>query len=197
MKIKHIIAACVLGATLGFAQEGDCICFELKGEMGKELKALIEKYHGEIAEAKIRSVRGGYDRGYGRTQQGDFSMFTLEEKEAMQNKHLIAEGKPLYERKCKSCHGENAEKRAYGKSRPLKDLSKEQMLNAIIGYTNNTYDRGMAFIMRPHAASVTESQMESIAAYIKSLNPEEPKEEKTDKKKKPTVPKGGGLNIEQ
>ena len=89
----------------------------------------------------------------------------LEEKIKLQQA-----GKSLYVNKCQSCHGANGELEARGYSRPLDTLSLEQMQDAIRGYTNGTYNRGLAISMRPIANSISSNDVEEIYSYLSKIN---------------------------
>jgi len=89
-----------------------------------------------------------------------------EEKEIV--KSSLQEGEKLYNTTCKSCHGDGSI-RAYSTSRPLNDLSLEDMKEAIRDYTNGNKDNGMAMIMSPYANSTTSSDIESVYNYLQTL----------------------------
>lgn len=80
-------------------------------------------------------------------------------------------GKALYINKCQQCHGEKADKRAYATSRPLIDLTLDDMQISIRDYVNEEYDRGNAFIMKPYANLLTVDRVKDVYSYIKSLKP--------------------------
>ncbi|WP_421715917.1 c-type cytochrome [Arcobacter arenosus] len=91
-------------------------------------------------------------------------------------------GKKIYIDKCQSCHGEKAEKRAYGTSRPLVELSLDDMDQSINDYMYDNYDRGNAHVMKPYATFLTGTKVKEVYSYIQSLKPkkEEPKEDKKE-----------------
>ena len=158
--IKSLVAASVVAISL--QAESQYLCFELKGEMGEELKALVEKYHGDIKNADIQIVSP-------RAQQGRFSSFNIEQTQGIDRTGMIERGRDLYERRCQSCHGLNGETRAYNKSQALSTMSVREIEVAMRGYKNGTLDRGAAFVMRPHAISLNGSQISDIAEYIEHL----------------------------
>jgi cytochrome c553 len=96
-----------------------------------------------------------------------------EEKKAAEikiQKDLATEGETFYVNKCQSCHGEKGELKANGYSRPLNTLSNEEMRSSISGYTNGTYDRGMASIMRPISSTLTYVTLDKVHAYLNKIN---------------------------
>lgn len=84
---------------------------------------------------------------------------------------MSKDGKKFYINKCQSCHGEKAEKKAYGTSRPLIDLSLEDMQLSIRDYRVDDYDRGNAFVMKRYVNILTEKRIKDIYSYIKTLKP--------------------------
>jgi len=133
----------------------DTYVFEAKGAFAKELKALIDKYskEGKI-EAKvykkspreksiIGSILGGGD-GYTKS------------------------GKELYMKNCASCHGEKGEKYAGAGSRPLINMSEEDIITALEKYKRDEHFGGsMKMLMYDVAVPLRGVEMEEIAAYIK------------------------------
>ena len=80
-------------------------------------------------------------------------------------------GKEFYTNKCQSCHGEKGEKAAYNASRPLKDMSIDDMEYSINRYTNDSqYGNGYQTLMGPIAAGVKKDNIEKIYNYLKSIN---------------------------
>ncbi len=68
---------------------------------------------------------------------------------------------------CKGCHGSNFEKPALGKSKIVKDMSKEDILKALKGYKDGSYGATMKGVMKGQVASLKEADMEAIATEIK------------------------------
>ena len=162
--LKYTLGALFLASSLyASSTTSDCVCFKLEGEMGEELKALIEKYHGEIATMKIDDSSSSSQEDKG------FSLFSVTEKKALTSAELSAIGQKLYESKCAVCHGDNGQKKAYGKSRALNTLSAEEMAKSIRGYKGGIYDRGMAFLMAPFASNVSEEEIKGVYEYLQGL----------------------------
>ncbi|MEA3387273.1 MAG: c-type cytochrome [Patescibacteria group bacterium] len=75
-------------------------------------------------------------------------------------------GKASY-KKCAGCHGPNGEKKGLGKSLIIKDMSKEKIIEALIGYQKGTYGAGMKALMTSQVKTLTEQDIKNIAEYIK------------------------------
>ncbi len=95
------------------------------------------------------------------------------EKKAIEVKAIqdaAINGEKTYVNKCQSCHGTNGEKNAYNTSRPLKDLSIEDMSVSIRDYKLGNKTSGNAIIMTPYANYVNENDIKGIYSYLKKIN---------------------------
>ena len=81
---------------------------------------------------------------------------------------MAADGAALF-KKCAGCHGTNAEKKALGKSKIIKDLSKEDIIAAIKGYQDGTYGGPMKGLMKGQVAGLDDEKITTIAEYISGL----------------------------
>ena len=68
---------------------------------------------------------------------------------------------------CTGCHGQNFEKAALGKSKIVKDMSKSDIVKALKGYKDGSYGAAMKGIMKGQVASLSDADIDSIAASIK------------------------------
>jgi cytochrome c553 len=172
--LKKIIFCLVV--CVGVLNASGQICFKLEGKMGEEIKALLEKYKGSLEGVSIQNNGGAI------TTNADKLMRQVEAKiEAKRVKKIeddkkaiakqqIVDGKALFNKKCKICHGAKGEKEAYNKSRPLNTLALKEMQKAIVGYQLDQYDRGLSMIMKPYANSLMIEDVEAIYNYLKTLN---------------------------
>jgi cytochrome c len=88
---------------------------------------------------------------------------------------------------CIACHGSNFEKSALGKSKIVKDMSKEEIEEILIGYKNKTYGGPMKGVMLGQVFNKTEDDLRDIATSIKGEKViEKNKIEKIVKVKTPT-----------
>ena len=68
---------------------------------------------------------------------------------------------------CAGCHGQHFEKKAMGKSKVVKDMSKADIVAALKGYKDGTYGGAMKGIMVGQVKALSDADMEAIAASIK------------------------------
>jgi len=70
---------------------------------------------------------------------------------------------------CASCHGQNAEKAALGKSKIIKGWSVQDVTIALNGYKDGSYGGPMKSIMKGQANKLNDEQIASLAEYISKL----------------------------
>jgi len=68
---------------------------------------------------------------------------------------------------CTGCHGQNFEKPALGKSKVVKDMSKEDIVKALKGYKDGSYGGAMKGMMKGQVASLSDADIDAIAGSIK------------------------------
>ncbi len=68
---------------------------------------------------------------------------------------------------CKGCHGDNFEKKALGKSKVVKEMSKEAIIKALKGYKAGTYGGAMKKPMEGQVKNLSDKDIEAIATKIK------------------------------
>ncbi len=62
---------------------------------------------------------------------------------------------------CKGCHGANFEKAALGKSKIVKDMTKQEVNDAMVGYKNGTYGGPMKGVMKGQVARYSDEELRS------------------------------------
>ena len=67
---------------------------------------------------------------------------------------------------CAGCHGANFEKAALGKSKIVKDLSKEDIVKALKGYKDGSYGGAMKTVMKGQVAKLDDKAIAEIASSI-------------------------------
>ncbi len=68
---------------------------------------------------------------------------------------------------CVGCHGQQFEKAAMGKSKIVKEMTKEEIVAALKGYKDGSYGGGMKGLMTGQVAALDDAKIEAIAALIK------------------------------
>jgi len=68
---------------------------------------------------------------------------------------------------CKGCHGDNFEKQALGKSKVVKDMTKEEIAKALKGFKEGTYGGAMKGIMQRQTEKYSDEELEEMAEAIK------------------------------
>ena len=68
---------------------------------------------------------------------------------------------------CIGCHGANFEKAAMGKSKIVKDMSKEEIIASLKGYKDGSYGGPMKGLMKGQVATLDDAAIEAMAAAIK------------------------------
>jgi len=79
------------------------------------------------------------------------------------------DGGTIYNKKCKSCHGAKAEKKALNKSQVIANWDKDKIVKALLGYKEGTYGGAMKGIMKGKVKDYDKKEMEEIAKYITTL----------------------------
>ena len=60
---------------------------------------------------------------------------------------------------CKACHGKNFEKAALGSSKIVKDMTREEVSDALVGYKDKTYGRNMKGLMIDKVKEYTKEEL--------------------------------------
>ena len=94
----------------------------------------------------------------------------IKAKEAQEIQEATIDGEKTYVNKCQTCHGVNGEKSAYNTSRPLKDLSIEDMNDSIKNYKTGRVDSQNATLMAPYANYLDAKTIQGIHSYLKKIN---------------------------
>ena len=94
----------------------------------------------------------------------------IKAKEIQEIKEAAIDGENIYKNKCQACHGATGEKSAYNTSRPLKNLSVEEMSDSIKDYKNGAVASQNAILMAPYANYVNENILKGIHGYLNKIN---------------------------
>ena len=163
--IKKIFASTLLSLSLLNANE--CVCFELKGEFGEEIKAILKKYSKNLGSKDIQVIREDADLTI---QEKSFleSLIGTGEVASSNQKNDLENGKKLYNRDCASCHGEKGEI-AVAKKTPINTWSAQDIADESKSYQNQDFQGQSRFIKNQIAQRYTKKDMEDVGAYVESL----------------------------
>ncbi|EES89459.1 c-type cytochrome [Helicobacter canadensis] len=163
--IKKIFASTLLSLSLLNANE--CVCFELKGEFGEEIKAILKKYSKNLGSKDIQVVREDADLT---VQEKSFlqSLIGTGEVASSSQKYNLENGKKLYNRDCASCHGEKGEI-AVAKKAPINTWSAQNIADEIKSYQDQSFQGQSRFVKNQIAQRYTKKDMEDVGAYVESL----------------------------
>lgn len=67
---------------------------------------------------------------------------------------------------CAACHGQNFEKSALGQSKIVKDMTKEEVENALLGYKYGTYGGDYKELMKGQVSRYSDDELREIAQQI-------------------------------
>ncbi len=67
---------------------------------------------------------------------------------------------------CKGCHGQNFEKHALGKSKIVKDMTKAEVAEALVGYKNGTFGGPMKGVMKGQVARYSVADLKAAAQVL-------------------------------
>lgn len=68
--------------------------------------------------------------------------------------------------KCVACHGANGEKVALGKSKIIKDMTKQEIVDSLKGYKDGSYGGPMKALMKGQVTSLSDADIQAIAEKI-------------------------------
>jgi cytochrome c553 len=78
------------------------------------------------------------------------------------------DGSKLYA-KCISCHGQNGEKVALGKSQIIQGWDENKIYTSLKGYQDGTYGGAMQGVMKAQVSNMSDSELRALAKHITSL----------------------------
>ena len=144
----------------------------------------LKSKHWEIKDIKITSNKDNtFDfiyilsknepsKQFSNNQEIDYEVIA---KKAMQyqikkkKESTQKSAKNIYIKQCQSCHGVRGEEEAFGTSRALNTLSKNEFLTMMLEYKSGDLDNGNAMFMRPNAAFTTDEFNKYIYEYIQTV----------------------------
>lgn len=163
------MALAALLMTVALNAENECVCFELKGEFGDEIKAILQKYSKNLGSKDIKVVREDSDltvaeRSFLESLMGSAKVSAPAGGKA----YDLENGKRLYDRDCASCHGVNAEVSLSGKA-AIGTWKPEDISLELRDYQLGQYDGPSRFVKQSIATTYRKKEMDDVAHYIQSL----------------------------
>jgi len=76
------------------------------------------------------------------------------------------DGAALFSSKCASCHGENGEKAALGKSEVISKWTIAKFKIAISGYKDGSYGGNMKVLMKSQVATLSDAEILALAEFV-------------------------------
>ncbi len=87
---------------------------------------------------------------------------------AILSSSVVAADATLY-KKCAGCHGQQAEKKAMGKSKIINSMTAAEIVGALNGYKDGSYGGSMKGLMKGQVKSLDDEQIESLAQTISEM----------------------------
>ena len=144
-------------------------------EVAQVVKKVVEVTTKKVAEKTVNLVEKEDNIV---AKQDDVVQKQVESKKVVVPKKVVKEvpkpviakidGAKLF-KKCTSCHGQNAEKKALNKSNIIKGWSIDKTIAAINGYKDGSYGSSMKGVMKPQVAKLTKAEVQALAEYISKL----------------------------
>ncbi|MFP4486230.1 MAG: c-type cytochrome [Campylobacterales bacterium] len=79
-------------------------------------------------------------------------------------------GKELYEAKCQSCHGDQAQLRGLGKSEVIAGWDSAKIVNSLKGYKSGDINKyGLGATMKTTLSTMNDEQIQKVSDYISTL----------------------------
>ena len=166
MKKLATILACAM-ALSGALSANECVCFELKGEFGEEIKAIMQKYSKNLGSKNIKVVREDADLT---VQERSFLDSIIGTGEVGSNVRAanLENGEKLYNRDCANCHGEKGEVSVAG-TKPSNTWKAQAIADEIKTYADQTFEGQSRFVKNQIALRYTKRDMLDVGAYIETL----------------------------
>ncbi len=128
---------------------------EVSQHIAKEIKETSQNIQNDVADSTEKIS----DELKRTTQE-------IQDAVATQSTDSSSDGETLFKRKCASCHGASGEKAALGKSQIIKGWEAGKVITALQGYKEGNYGGAMKGLMASQVASLTQDDMEALAAFI-------------------------------
>ena len=167
--MHKIVLATFICATASFAQVNQTTCKSCHGIDYEKAALGQSKIVRDMTKSEVSAALIGYKNGtYGNNMKGvmtsNVKMYSNKELSSTgigssnkKSKQAIKSSIDLAS--CKSCHGQNFEKSALGQSKVVRDMTRDEVSAALIGYKNGTYGRSMKNMMKNHVIMYTNKEL--------------------------------------
>ncbi len=167
--MRKIVLSTFICTTVLFSQVNQATCKSCHGIDYEKAALGKSKIVRDMTKSEVTAALIGYKNGtYGDAMKGvmtsNIKMYSNKELSTTgigssdeTSKKAIKSSIDLTS--CKSCHGKNFEKSALGQSRIVRNMTKDEVSTALIGYKNGTYGRSMKRMMKNHVISFTDKEL--------------------------------------
>ncbi|MDA3967637.1 MULTISPECIES: c-type cytochrome [Helicobacter] len=164
--MKKLLIATLLSMNLISANE--CVCFELKGEFGEEIREILKKYSKNLGSKDIKIVRENDDLTPQEKSFVDSLLGTGNPTSTRAYQANKENGEKLYKRDCASCHGQKAET-SVATRKPINTWKASDIVDELRTYQNQTFEGQSRFVKNQIAQRYSKDDMRDIAYFIESL----------------------------
>lgn len=165
--VLAILAALLLLGTSVFAKE--CVCFDLEGEFGEEIKAILMKYAKNLNDKDIKIIKESGTEG-----EKSFLNSLMGFADAPSGSVSGSEGRDMsgyYQTSCASCHGDKAEEKPGSMRKALYEYESDSIIESIESYQRGEYEGASRFVKKSVTEALTKSDVRNLADYIQTLKP--------------------------
>ncbi len=133
-------------------------------KIAEEAKQKVTETVKSISKKSVNTVEKTDARISDEVSRGD-----AEEMKITSSVADSSDGMALYT-KCAGCHGKDGKTKALGKSAVIAGQSSATLIESIRGYKSGTRNiSGMGTLMKGQVSSMSDSDIEAVAAYISTL----------------------------
>jgi cytochrome c-type protein NapB len=129
-------------------------------------KIVKDMTRSEVTEALLGYKHGTYGRALKGVMHTNVKMYSDEDLKnigiGLVKQNVKREFNPnINIESCKSCHGADWEKPALGASKIVKDMTKEEVSEALLGYKHGTYGRGLKGVMHTNVKMYSDEDLKN------------------------------------
>lgn len=173
---KYVALVAVLLSLNLFAQEDkECVCFELKGKFGEEIRAILEKYTKNLGDDQIRVVtEDSYQAEEAKSiTDSVLGIFAPEDPVAKQAKGKnLDEVARVYDRDCATCHGIAGT--STESSKAISDMDGDAIFDVLVTYHDGTYKGPARFVKKTAVQTLSFDDLKLLSHYITTLKTSKP-----------------------